>query len=89
MRDPFNPSLLLNKIENEKYKWDDLERLVRPNQMINEKKLVSETVKNYSYLTDLNDKLEQIINDSKKHAQSAKVEKLLNSLAAKAARLLL
>jgi predicted nucleotidyltransferase component of viral defense system len=85
VRDPFNPNLLLNKIENERYKWDDLERLVRPNQMINKKKLVSETVKNYSYLTDMSDELKQIISDSKKHAQSARVEKILSSLTAKAA----
>ena len=85
VHDPFNPELLLQRIKGEKYKWDDLKRLVRPNQMVNEKKLVSETVKSYSYLTDVNSDLKQIIDDSKKHKLAAKVDKVLKSITAKAA----
>lgn len=84
VNDPFNPSLLLDKIKNEPYKWDDLGRLVRPNQMVSEKRLVSETIENYSYLGNLSEELKQIISDSKKHAQSARVEKLLKDMKAKA-----
>lgn len=80
VRDPFNPESLLQRIQSERYKWDDLKRLVRPNQMVNEKKLVSETVKNYSYLTDVNSELKQIIDDSRKHKLAARVEKILNGL---------
>ena len=28
-RDPFNPEILLNRLENEEYDWEDLRRLVR------------------------------------------------------------
>ncbi len=50
VNDTFNPSLSLDKIKNEPYKWDDQKRPVRPIHSVSEIRLVSETIKNFSHI---------------------------------------
>jgi predicted nucleotidyltransferase component of viral defense system len=80
VREQFNPQSLLNNIQNEEYRWSDLERLVRPNQLPNKRDLISNTVKHYTYLKDLGSDLQQIANDSAKHKLVQDVNKILSDL---------
>jgi predicted nucleotidyltransferase component of viral defense system len=80
VHDPFDPKSLLNKIQNEMYRWSDLERLVRPAQLPNRKNLISDTARHYAYLKELKSDLQQIANDSAKHKLALNVKKILSDL---------
>jgi len=79
-RDPFDPSLLFQKIENERYDWSDLESLVRTKSLPSEKGVIKSVLDSYSYLEDLNGILTDIIRDSKSHRHSDLVCALCDKL---------
>lgn len=79
-RDPFDPNLLFQNIENERYDWSDLESLVRTKSLPSEKDVIKSVLDNYSYLEDLNGVLIDIIKDSKSHSYSDRVYALCDKL---------
>jgi hypothetical protein len=79
-RDPFDPNLLFQKIENERYDWFDLESLVRTKSLPSEKDVIRSVLKSYSYLENLNGVLTGIVEDSKSHRYSDRVYALCHKL---------
>lgn len=79
-KDSFNPQFLLKRIKDGKHNWSDLQRLVRPNQLPNIQRLVSETINHYSYLTNIDTQLMRIVLDSKRHKLATEISKILQNL---------
>jgi predicted nucleotidyltransferase component of viral defense system len=73
----FVPELFLNKISSEKYDWDDLERLVRKQDLPPQATAIKKVIGEYSFLKDLNSDLIRIIKDSKSHKEGKLVAKVL------------
>ncbi len=80
LRDRFEPNRLLAKISGEEYDWSDLQRLVRPDRLPSEKKMITTVLEHYSYLSNLESDLERIVEDSKAHKEMALVKKLISKL---------
>ena len=80
VRDPFNPELLLDRVDNEDYNWYDLKGLVRPSQLPSEKDIVKTVVSSYSYLRQLDKTLKRIVADSRAHKLTKEVTKLTERL---------
>lgn len=80
-KDPFDPNRLMAKISNEKYDWNDLQRLVRPNMLAPQKKIIGTVLNHYEYLTSLDGNLRRIVADSKSHRDRTFVASLGQQLA--------
>lgn len=79
-RDPFDPDLLLRKIEGGEYDWSDLRNLVRAGKLPAERTIIESVVKGYAYLKDLNSDLTHVVKDSKPHKRSDLVNSLCEEL---------
>jgi predicted nucleotidyltransferase component of viral defense system len=80
-KDPFDPNRLIATISNEKYDWNDLQRLVRPNMLAPQKQIVRTVLSHYKYLTNLDRVLKRIVADSKSHKDCKFVAGLEQQLA--------
>jgi len=79
-RDPFDPEVLLDKVSNADYDWDDLQRLVRKGSLPSQEDVLKTVLKNYAFLSELDDSLLKIVKDSKAHAENKLVASLLSDL---------
>jgi len=77
VREPFNPKELLNNIAESKYDWTDLERLVRKGELPSQEAVVGKVLKAYAFLTDTDNTLVRIIDDSKAHKETRLVAAVL------------
>jgi len=77
VRDPFDPNVLLGKIANEDYDWDDLQRLVRKGSLPPQKDVTKAVLTEYAFLKDLDVQLLKIVGDSKAHREKKLVDELL------------
>ena len=69
VREPFNPNLLFEKLSGTDYNWDDLEQLVRKNNLPSKETILRKVLANYSFLKDLDQDLMRIVKDSKAHKE--------------------
>jgi predicted nucleotidyltransferase component of viral defense system len=79
-RDPLKPKALLNRAKKADYNWEDLKRLVRKDSLPPQKTIINRVLKEYSFLADLDDPLQKIIEDSKSHHNQELVDELLANL---------
>jgi len=79
-RDPFNPEVLLGRVVNADYDWDELQRLVRKGSLPSQKAVIKTVLKDYAFLEDLDEQLLKIVEDSKAHRENGLVTKLLSNL---------
>ena len=79
-RDPFNPEVLLDRVANADYDWEDLQRLVRKGNLPSQEKVLKTVLKDYAFLENLNEVLLKITEDSKAHAENELVANLLSDL---------
>jgi len=82
-RDPFNPEVLLDRVANADYDWDDLQRLARKGSLPPQDDLIKTVLKDYAFLEDLDERLLKIVEDSKAHRESGLVAGLLSNLKAR------
>jgi hypothetical protein len=80
-KDPFSADRLMNKISNEKYDWNDLQRLVRPHLLPPYRRIINDVLSHYIYLRDLDENLIQIAADSRAHKKKVLVKKVIDELA--------
>lgn len=80
VREPFNPKALLNSIAETKYDWNDLERLVRREELPSQEAVIGKVLKAYAFLVDMDDALMRLINDSKAHEETKIVAEVLEAL---------
>jgi len=80
VRDPFNPKVLLSRVANADYNWDDLQRLVRKGSLPSQEAVIKAVLKDYAFLEDLDKQLFKIVEDSKAHRENGLVAKLLTDL---------
>jgi len=79
-RDPFNPEVLLKRVANADYDWEDLQRLVRKGNLPSQGDMLKTVLKNYAFLRELNDPLLKIVKDSKAHHENELVTSLISDL---------
>lgn len=79
-RDPFNSKVLLDRVANAEYDWDDLRRLVRRERLPPQGAVITTVLENYAFLKDLDEQLLKIVEDSKAHRENRLVARLLSSL---------
>jgi len=79
-RDPFDPNVLFENIEKEKYDWSNLESLVMAGKLPGEKHLIKSVLEGYSYLKELDSALTRIVKDSKSHRCSSLVSSVCAEL---------
>jgi predicted nucleotidyltransferase component of viral defense system len=79
-RDPFNPEALLKRVTNADYNWEDLQRLVRKENLPSREDMLKTVLKNYTFLKALNAPLLKIVKDSKAHHENKLVTRLLTNL---------
>jgi predicted nucleotidyltransferase component of viral defense system len=77
VHEPFNPKKLLDSIAESKYDWNDLERLVRRDELPSQDVVVGKVLKAYAFLTDMDSILVRIVDDSKAHKDTKIVAALL------------
>lgn len=80
VRDPFNPKKLLDKVANESYNWDDLEKLVRKDNLPSQNVVIDTVCTEYAYLKNLDDQLVCIIKDSRSHKEEKLVLDILGGI---------
>jgi len=80
VKDPFNPDVLLGRIEKGRYDWSGLESLVRAGGLPRERTLIRSVLNSYSYLKDLNRDLAFIVKDSKSHRYPDHIDSLCEKL---------
>jgi predicted nucleotidyltransferase component of viral defense system len=78
VREPFDPKVLLGKVANENYDWDDLQRLVRKGSLPSLENLIKAVLEEYSYLKNLDKQLLEIVEDSKAHKEEKLVAETLS-----------
>jgi predicted nucleotidyltransferase component of viral defense system len=77
VREPFNPDALLSNISGAQYDWDDLQRLVRRDDLPSQELVTRKVMSEYAFLKDLDSNLLRIVNDSKAHKEKELVEGIL------------
>jgi hypothetical protein len=77
VREPFNPDALLSSISGAQYDWDDLQRLVRRDDLPSQELVTRKVMSEYAFLKDLDSNLLRIVNDSKAHKEKELVEGIL------------
>lgn len=82
VREPFNSEVLLSKVANADYNWDDLQRLVRRRDLPSQEIVTRTVLKEYAFLRSLDSQLLKIVKDSKVHRERQLVAKLLRELLA-------
>ena len=80
VRAPFNPEVLLSRVADADYDWDDLQRLVRKGSLPSQEAVIKTVLKDYAFLEDLDKQLLKIVEDSKAHSENGLVAKLLSNL---------
>ncbi len=79
-KDPFDPEKLFSKIRGTDYDWDDLKRLVRPNDRPKAEEMLSFVEKRYAALRNLSELEQQVIQDSKSGRNEPLAQKLRDSI---------
>lgn len=79
-REPFDPGRFLSKIHSEEYSWFDLKRLVRPDQLPTEKQIIEAVTSRYTYLKELESRLELIRADSRSRRRRDLVDSVISEL---------
>ncbi len=64
-KDPFNPEAFFKKIRGTDYDWEDLNRLVRPNERSSPNEIIASLEKRYSPLRKLTELEKKVVLDSK------------------------
>jgi predicted nucleotidyltransferase component of viral defense system len=77
VREPFNPDALLSRISGAQYDWDDLQLLVRREDLPSQELVTRKVMSKYAFLKDLDSNLLRIVNDSKAHKEKELVEGIL------------
>jgi len=77
VREPFNPDALLSNISGAQYDWDDLQLLVRRDDLPSQELVTRKVMSEYAFLKDLDSNLLRIVNDSKAHKEKELVEGIL------------
>lgn len=67
VRDSFDPQNFFNRIQSEKYDWDDLKQLVRRKENLNPKKLLATCLKRYGFLSELTEDEKTLVGDARRH----------------------
>lgn len=76
----FDAAVLLKKFESSKYNWKNLERLVRPERMPDERKLVEDVCRRYTFLKELDTSLSIIAGDAARHRHGNLVDEKIENL---------
>jgi len=85
-RDPFNPHLFFDRIENAEYNWKDLKILVRKEMLPSEEVLIETVLDKYKFLGQLDGQLLKVIKDSQGHKEIGLVRNLVSNLRKRSAR---
>lgn len=80
VREPFTAEELLDKIENAKYDWDDLQQLVRKGDLPPQKVVTRTVTGEYAFLKEMDSALLRIVRDSKAHREDKLRAELLSTL---------
>jgi predicted nucleotidyltransferase component of viral defense system len=80
VREAFDGEALLRKIREEEYNWEDLKPFVRRSSWVEPRKILSTVGKEYAYLTDLDETLRRISEDSRRHEESELVTSAISQL---------
>jgi predicted nucleotidyltransferase component of viral defense system len=78
--DEFKPDKLLSEISSAKFAWQEVERLVRGDQLINQSEMVETCLKEYAFLTKLTLDEEELARDSRKHELKSLYAKLCDAV---------
>ncbi len=76
VRDLFNPELFLERLRMGKYDCRDLSRLVASDFRVEERAILQQCIKSFSFLKNLSSKEDQVAKDCKAHRQRAARESL-------------
>jgi predicted nucleotidyltransferase component of viral defense system len=79
VHEPFNPKKLLDSIAESKYDWNDLERLVRRDELPSQDVVVGKVLKAYAFLSNMDSILVRIVDDSKAHKETKLVTAVLGA----------
>ncbi len=78
--DEFKPEKLLSEIFSAKFAWQEVERLVRGDQLVNQEEMVETCLEEYTFLTKLTPEEEKLARDSRKHELKSLYAKLCDAV---------
>ena len=80
VRDPFEPEVFFDRVEEGDYDWDDLGRLVQRGSLPPQEEVIKKVLDRYVFLGDLDENLLKIVKDSKAHREKNLITGLMANL---------